>query len=264
MSDNLVSLNNVRFAHQLEPILDDFNWCWPKGKHLAILGSNGCGKTTLAQLITDTLRPNRGQCSYGEHIGPGDIAHISFDQHRQLMEHDRRFDDSETRADAFDVGTRVRDAILQGGVADENFDQLCQRLRIEHILDRGIRFISTGESRKTLLARALLAKPAALIIDNPLEGLDAQAQADIRQLLDELVASPTPVLLLTKSATDIPDGIDEVQIMSQGSITGHCSPARFVPFGVCSSIPPPLPRVRLPRQGRSQKFLVSDRGYDLM
>ena len=233
MSDNLVSLNNVRFAHQLEPVLDDFNWCWPKGKHLAILGSNGSGKTTLAQLITDTLRPNRGQCSYGEHIGPGDIAHISFDQHRQLMEHDRRFDDSETRADAFDVGTRVRDAILQGGVADENFDQLCQRLRIEHILDRGIRFISTGESRKTLLARALLAKPAALIIDNPLEGLDAQAQADIRQLLDELVASPTPVLLLTKSATDIPDGIDEVQTMSQGSITGHCSPAearsRFAP-----------------------------------
>lgn len=247
MSDALVSLHAIRFAYQLDPVLDTLSWHWPRGHHIAILGDNGCGKTTLAQLITDTLRPNRGERHYGKGVEPGNIAHISFDQQRQLVEHDRRFDDSETRADAFDIGTRVRDAILQGQPPSEEFKELCQRLRIDHILERGIRFISTGESRKTLLARALLAKPTALIIDNPLEGLDAQAQTDIRRLLDELVASPTPVLLLTKSARDIPEGIDEVQIMSRGQIVEHCSVEqarqRFAPRPHFSR---PLPLSALP------------------
>lgn len=229
----IVAFENIRFAYQLEPILDDFSWQWPAKRHIAILGSNGCGKTSLAKLITDELRPSRGHVHYGCNLNPGDFAHISFDKHREMMEHDRRFDDSETRDDAFDVGTRVRDAILQGHAADTEFDQLCQRLGIDHILDQGIRFISTGESRKALLARALLAKPAALIIDNPLEGLDIEAQQEMRKLLDELMDSPTPVLLLTKSAGDIPEGVDEVQIMDAGRITATCSPAearqRFAP-----------------------------------
>lgn len=223
MSESLVQLDNIRFAYRLDPILDDFDWQWPPHKHIAVLGGNGCGKTTLAKLITDQLRPNRGERHYADGIAPGDIAHISFDQHRELMEHDRRFDDSENRADAFDIGTRVRDAILQGHPASAGFDALCERLGIAHILDRGIRFISTGESRKTLLARALYSSPKALIIDNPLEGLDAKAQREMRRLLDELVASPTPVLLLTKSAADIPDAIDDVQIMENGRISDHCS-----------------------------------------
>lgn len=226
MSDYLVKLDNIRFAYQLDPVLDDFSWQWPRGQHIAIVGGNGCGKTTLAQLLTDKLRANRGQRYFGTDICANDIAHISFDQHRELMEHDRRFDDSENRDDAFDVGTRVSDAILQGRQPDAAFDALSQRLGIAHILPRGIRFISTGESRKTLLARALLARPAALIIDNPLEGLDASAQIDIRQLLDELVASATPLLLLTNSASDIPEAIDEVQVMAEGKISQRCSAAQ--------------------------------------
>ena len=232
-TDAIVAIERIRFAYQLDPILDDFSWHWPAGRHIAILGSNGCGKTSLAKLITDEVRPSRGDLHYGDTLSPGDFAHISFDKHRELMEHDRRFDDSETRDDAFDVGTRVRDAVLQGRPADQEFEQLCQRLGIDHILDQGIRFISTGESRKTLLARALLARPAALIIDNPLEGLDIDAQREMRALLDELMASPTPVLLLTKSASDIPEGVDEVQIMDAGRITARCTAAearqRFAP-----------------------------------
>ncbi len=226
MPDYLVKLDNIRFAYQLEPVLDNFNWSWPSGRHIAIVGGNGSGKTTLAQLLTDTLRANRGERRFGTGIAPRDILHVSFDQHRALMEHDRRFDDSESRDDAFDIGTRVQEAILQGRQPDPQFFTLCQRLGIDHILQRGIRFISTGESRKTLLARALYAKPKAIIIDNPLEGLDSQSQRDIRKLLDELIASPTPVLLLTKSSEDIPAGIDEVQIMENGAISAHCSLAQ--------------------------------------
>lgn len=221
----IIRFDAVRFAYQLDPILENFSWQWPRGQHIAILGGNGAGKTTLAKLITDQLRPNQGNISYASDFGPDDIAHISFDLHRELMEHDRRFDDSETREDAFDIGTPVRNIILQGQPADNEFLALCERLGISHILDQGIRFISTGESRKTLLARALFAKPAALILDNPFEGLDIHAQAEMRAMLDELLTSPTPLILLTKDATDIPDAIDTVYTMRQGKLTGPCTAA---------------------------------------
>lgn len=229
-SSPIVHFDNVRFAYQLDPVLDNFTWSWPAGEHIAILGGNGCGKTTLALLMTDKVRPNRGTITFGDGIGPGDIAHVSFDLHRELMERDRRFDDSETREDAFDKGTAVRDIILQGREADGYFDSLCQRLGISHILDQGIRFISTGESRKTLLARSLMAKPAALVLDNPLEGLDKNAQQEMRDLLDELIHSPTPLLILSKNAADIPDGIERVLQLKDSVITelGSATEARVI------------------------------------
>jgi molybdate transport system ATP-binding protein len=223
MSAPIVRFEQIRFAYQLDPILDNFNWQWPQRQHIAILGGNGAGKTTLAKLITDTLRPNSGEVHYTDSIGPADIAHISFDLQRELVERDSRFDDSETRDDAFDVGTTVKNIVLQGQPATAEFEQLCSRLNIGHILDQGIRYISTGESRKALLARALFAKPAALILDNPFEGLDVKAQAEMHTLLAELVGSSTPLVLLTKDANDIPDAIDTVFNMAHGKILDECS-----------------------------------------
>jgi molybdate transport system ATP-binding protein len=219
----IVRFEHIRFSYQLEPILDDFNWQWPQRGHIAILGGNGAGKTTLAKLITDALRPNSGQVLYTDNIGPTDIAHISFDLQRELMERDSRFDNSETRDDAFDVGTTVKNIVLQGQPATAEFKQLCSRLDIGHILDQGIRYISTGESRKALLARALFAKPAALILDNPFEGLDVKAQAEMHTLMAELVGSSIPLVLLTKDANDIPDAINTVFNMAHGKILGECS-----------------------------------------
>ncbi len=225
MQEPIVRIAKLRFSHHIDLVFDHFNWQWPAGQHLAILGGNGCGKTTLAGLITNQLQANQGEITYAKSLSPKQICLVSFDQHRQLMEYDRRFDDSETREDAFDRGTTVRNAILQGREEGEEFHQLCQRLGIEHILEQGIRFISTGESRKTLLARALISEPAALILDNPLEGLDKHAQQEMRNLLDELVASPLPLLLLVKDADDIPEALNDVQIMAAGKIIRHCSSA---------------------------------------
>ncbi|MGJ8687417.1 MAG: ATP-binding cassette domain-containing protein, partial [Spongiibacteraceae bacterium] len=214
---------DVRFAYQLEPILNGFTWQWHSHQQIAIVGGNGSGKSTLAKLITDQLRCNHGEIHYAGHLTSNNIVHVSFDLQRELIEHDQRFDDSETRDDAFDKGTSVRDIILQGREPTSEYTALCVRLGIQHILDQGIRFISTGESRKTLLARALLSEPAALILDNPLEGLDQHSQADMSALLCELVDGETPLLLLLKDPIDIPHNIDRVMQLDGGKITGESS-----------------------------------------
>ncbi|HUH37808.1 MAG TPA: ATP-binding cassette domain-containing protein, partial [Spongiibacteraceae bacterium] len=167
----------------------------------------------LARLLAGELETQRGSL-----LRPADgaVALVGFEQQRQLMAHDNRFDDSDVREDAFDVGSRVRDVILQGRPADARYSSLVQRFRMAHILERGIRFISTGEARKTLLVRALLAAPEALILDNPYEGLDQASQQEMRGLLEELLQGELPVMVLVKQAEEIPAGITHVLALEHG------------------------------------------------
>lgn len=218
-TDTLFELTNITAAYQTEPVLRDLSWHWRCCQQWAIIGGNGAGKTALAQLLTDQLRPQRGQLFRHESLADEHrIVHLSFELQRQLIEHDKRFDDSEVREDAFDLGTTVRQTILQKQAESSHFMPLVHQFGIAHILDRGIRFISTGESRKTLLARALYQQPALLIIDNPFEGLDRQSQQELHQQIGQLLDSELPTLLLLQQASDLPDQISHILWLKQGCV----------------------------------------------
>jgi molybdate transport system ATP-binding protein len=217
--DNLFELIDLTAAYQTTPVLNNINWRWQQGQQWAIIGGNSAGKTAIAHLLTDRLRPQRGQLIRHQKLANDRaIAHISFELQRQLIDHDKRFDDSELRADAFDVGTTVRQAILQGQAQSSEFQALVTQCGIAHILDRGIRFISTGESRKTLLARALYQHPSLLIIDNPFEGLDADSQKSVRLLIEQLLQTSLPILLLLQQLEDLPSHISHIMWLQDGWI----------------------------------------------
>jgi molybdate transport system ATP-binding protein len=220
--DTIIQLDNIWAVYRVDPVLLGINWHWREGEQWAILGGNGAGKSTLAQLITDQLRPQRGTIVRQAGINPDrDILHLGFELQRQFIDHDIRFDDSEARDDAFDVGTTVRKIVLQQQAEDARFAAIVKQCHIDHILDRGIRFISTGESRKTLLARALFTPPKILILDNPFEGLDRQSQQEFRRLIDQRLlttATAMKVLLLLKQPDEIPDNISHILWLEQGQI----------------------------------------------
>lgn len=218
-TDTFIELTDITAAYQVTPVLQNINWHWEKGQQWAIIGGNSAGKTTIAHLLTDQLRPQAGQLRRHKKLAEGhNIAHVSFELQRQLMVHDKRFDDSEVREDAFDAGTTVRMAILQNQPENSEFSSLTRQCGVDAILDRGIRFISTGESRKTLIARALYQHPALLIIDNPYEGMDRQSQWDFRQLIEQLLVSDLPIVLLLQQLEDLPDQVDHILWLEQGHV----------------------------------------------
>ena len=69
-----------------------------------------------------------------------------FEQQKTLCDRDKKMDDSEFRADAQDPGTRIANIILQGRTADKHYHYWVEKLRIGHILARGLRYVSTGEN----------------------------------------------------------------------------------------------------------------------
>jgi molybdate transport system ATP-binding protein len=247
-ADPLLSLSGVSLVYRALPALRDINWRLEQGQQWACLGPNGSGKTSLARVISGQTDHYGGTRTPGTRLRRDGVAYVCFEQQKALCDRDRKLDDSEFRSDAADPGTAVRRAILGARPADAAFDHWVDRFSMAHSLDRGLRFISTGEMRKTLLVRALMARPALLILDSPLDGLDRASQAEMRAILDELLAGPAALLLLCRQATDIPRGISHVLVLDRGSVlcSGERGPVLDNPAVRSLMNPPIVPFTRLP------------------
>ncbi len=216
--DALLCLTGIGLTYRARPILHHLDWQWLPGQQWACVGPNGAGKTSLAKVLSGQELHYTGEMNTSEAVRTGGTAYVCFEQAKALVERDKKLDDSEFRADASDPGTRVRDLILGGRSASPRFEEGVARLGIAHILDRGLRYISTGEMRKALLLAAILAEPALLILDSPLDGLDAASQQEMADFIDELLASPLAILLLCRSLDDIPAGITHLLALERGNL----------------------------------------------
>jgi molybdate transport system ATP-binding protein len=214
----LLSLKDVGLTYRALPALRNINWAISPGQQWACLGPNGAGKTSLANVISRQPSHASGEVHRSQQLARQGVAYVCFEQQKALCDRDKKLDDSEFRADASDPGTRIADLILQGKAPDKQFDDWVERLNIGHILQRGLRFVSTGEMRKTLLIKAILSDPGLLILDSPLDGLDLASQVELKQIIDELLRSSLPLLLLCRQIEDIPAGVSHLMVLDRGEL----------------------------------------------
>ena len=257
----LLTLKNVSLVYRALPALQDIDWTIQSGQQWALLGPNGAGKTSLAKVISSQEAHAAGTIERSSSLAENGVAYVCFEQQKALCDRDKKLDDSELRADASDPGTQVETLILSGSRRDDRFDEWVDRLKIRHILERGLRFISTGEMRKTLLIKAILSEPGLLILDSPLDGLDVDSQVELQEIIDELLHSELPVLMLCRQIEDIPPAISHIMALKEGHILASgprdslLDNAQVValmnpPMIALDVLPAPAPRVyKLPDDG---------------
>lgn len=246
--DTLLEVRNLSLSYRALPVLRDIDLTLRAGEHWACLGPNGAGKTSLARVISAQARHFSGTLARAPALTGRGVAYVCFEQARALCERDRKLDDSEFRADASDPGTTVEALLQSARPTPEQQRHWVARLGIGQVLGRGLRYLSTGEMRRALLATALLARPALLILDSPLDGLDRDAQAEMRRVIDELTASDITLLLLCRQPEDIPPGITHVLVLDTGR-TAASGPREAVLRDArvrALMAPPPLPLGALP------------------
>lgn len=261
MTQPLLSLSQLHLVYRALPALTDINWQLSSGQQWACLGPNGAGKTSLANVLSGKSTHFSGQYTRSTQLEEQGVAYVCFEQARTLIERDKKLDDSETRADANDPGTSVQALILGNKQPSPEFSSWVARLGIAHILQRGLRYISTGEMRKTLLIAAILERPALLILDSPLDGLDLATQQEMSRILDELLSSDISVLLLCRQLEDVPEGISHLLVLDAGRIVAQgekraissTETVRLLmnpPLPPLASLPPPATReYDLPKTG---------------
>lgn len=244
-STTLFDLQQLGLSYRARPVLRGIQWRWELGQHWAILGPNGAGKTALATILAGEEQHFSGHFERGQALSEGGVAYVCFERGRTLCERDRKLDCAEFESNAVDAGTRVGD-LLPASDSGER-ERVIALLGLAPVLERGLRFISTGEMRKTLLANALLSKPALMILDSPLDGLDRDMQQQLGGALDTIISESVATLVLCRNRDDVPAACTHVALLDRGRLgaTGHR--AEILASPECASLmAPPAVAFRAP------------------
>ncbi|MEO0998361.1 MAG: ATP-binding cassette domain-containing protein [Pseudomonadota bacterium] len=205
------------------------------GESLAIVGPNGAGKSTLAKVLARDIYPVRRAGSFVRLNGMSRFSIWDYRRHIGIVADDA--------LDLLPPGTTVRAAVLSAwpqtaGLRGVNavftaaetgrVDELLQTLGLTALTGRRIDSLSTGQYRRVMLARSLVQKPAALVLDEPMHGLDLAALCDYQQTLRTLIRGGTAVVLITHQLHDIPPEIGRVVALAGGVIRHDGRPAEVL------------------------------------
>jgi molybdate transport system ATP-binding protein len=219
----LVSLCDVTLRVRDRKLLHHTNWVIDRHQHWAIIGPNGAGKSTLARALTGEVPVVHGRIAFDEELGKADrIGYISFEVHRRVMAREEQQDEARYFSGRIDDIATARTLALEGLAGGDETAQaalaLAHQLGISHLLDRGLRWLSTGEIRKVLILRELIRSPQLLILDEPFDGLDRESRRQLGQLINELMNGSRQVILITHRSEEILPNISHVLAVDDGKV----------------------------------------------
>lgn len=200
-------------AYNDKAILKINSWVISHNQPWAVFSTEG----DIAELLTDLLSASLTIKS-GEMSGdPGKVELISLTQQQRLLEEQIESDDSEFIG-RIDVGSSVYSLIQQHANDDSVTLQLIQALDLQHLKESGFRLLSTGETRRVMLAIALAAKPDFLVLDDPFTGLDVPHRESLSNYLQTLSTS-LPMLICFSREEDHPEWVDNIALFNKGELT---------------------------------------------
>ncbi len=225
-TDNLVQIDHVTFGYDSRVILTDVSLEFPRGKVVAIMGSSGCGKTTLLRLIGGVITPQSGSILFnGEPVDPLDLGKLFALRRRMGM--------------LFQFGALFTDLTVFENVAfplrehtnlPESMIRDIVLMKLNAVGLRGaaslrIAEVSGGMARRIALARAIALDPELIMYDEPFAGLDpislGVAANLIRRLND---ATGATSLIVSHDVTECFSICDYAYLISSGRIVGHGTP----------------------------------------
>jgi iron complex transport system ATP-binding protein len=204
--------------------LDDFSLRIGADEHVAILGPNGCGKSTLIKTITRECYPVAREQSSMTILGRETWNVFDLRSLLGIVSNDLMLSCTGDACgrDVVLSGFFSSTAIYPNHTVDPRHGELADaalaQLKISHVAERAVCEMSSGEARRVLIARALVHKPRALLFDEPCNSLDLAAQQSLRHTMRALAHSGTAILLVTHELADIVPEVQRVVLMSEGRV----------------------------------------------
>lgn len=220
----VLNLNNVSVIRDAKNILGPLDWVVNENERWVILGPNGAGKSTLFALCSSQIHPTAGTVEIlGSRLGAVDVfelrPRIGFMGSTLLTQ--------------FPEDEKVIDIVLTAAYAmlgrwnesyelwDESRAQgLLTTLGVRQLASRQFFTLSEGEKKRTLIARALMADPEILLLDEPASGLDLGGREDLLNRFDLLANDSTApaTLMITHHIEEIPSGSTHALLLKSGAV----------------------------------------------
>lgn len=213
-----IRLNQLTVAYEAQPVLWDISFSIPKGTLTAVVGPNGAGKSTLIKSLINMIKPIAGEVEF------------TFDQ---STEEDYRKNKNlvayvpQNGSVDWDFPTTVLDVVVMGRYGhigwfkrpkkkDKSLaNEMLAKVGMADFKDRQISQLSGGQRQRVFLARALVQEAEIYLMDEPFQGVDAQTEKIIIQLLKELKSEGKTIVVVHHDLQTVPEYFDEVVLINR-------------------------------------------------
>lgn len=187
-------------------------WDIAKGESWAVFSTDGDIGSQLGSLFCGELNVSSPTLS----MTSNRVAQVSLVEQQRLLDDEIAHDDTDFM-DRIDTGTSVYQLILSQCGSSALTERLIIDLDLTHLTDSGFRVLSTGETRRVMIARALATQPELIVLDNPFSGLDVEHRAALARYLTEL-ARTTQMIVTFNREEDFPDWIEKIALFNHGRL----------------------------------------------
>jgi zinc transport system ATP-binding protein len=193
---HVLEVKDLTFAYNHWPVIEGITFALARGDYLWVIGPNGSGKTTLAKVILGVLPHRSGSVMlFGQAMGDFNQWHRIAYVPQKIAFFDPYFPASVKEVCAMGILSR-KGRSVRFGRADREVDEALGRVGISGIRDRRIGELSGGQLQRVLLARALIARPELLLLDEPTAAVEPAVRQDFFAIVDDLNRKGTTIFLI--------------------------------------------------------------------
>jgi len=225
----IIELRDVGLRYADRLVLDQINIHLHHGQFAALVGPSGAGKTSLLRLILGLHAPSHGQIlTQGKHPVDNQVPTIAYVPQLETVD--------------WNFPVTVEQVVAMGLVRQGNpwpwlrkhqrqaVQAVLTQLEIEHLAQQHIRNLSGGQQQRVFLARALVAKPAMLVLDEPTTGIDPRVAETILHLLADLNQQGMTILMTTHDLNSAANHVPWIICLNQTIIAQGTPEAVFTPI----------------------------------
>ena len=219
----LLKLENVKFAYKNTSVIEDFNLSVDEGSFTTLLGSSGCGKTTILRLISGFLNPDSGTIKIN-----GEIQNNVLPNRRKVgmvFQDYALFPHLTVEQNLFYGLNLTRPSKEQKAQNEQIVKTTARNLDIESLMNRFPSELSGGQQQRVALGRALVLQPKILLMDEPLSSLDTNLRLKVREELKEIQQRlKIPTVYVTHDREEAFSLSDKIAVMNNGKIVQYDTP----------------------------------------
>ena len=223
--DQCIRLENVFKAYEGKEILSDFNLAIRKGEFLTVIGSSGCGKTTVLKLINGLIRPDSGRIT----INGRDLSDIDLIQLRRnigyVIQEVGLFPHMTVMDNISLAPMQVRK--IKQSEAHASALELLAKVGLSDKADAYPEQLSGGQQQRVAIARALAMRPKVMLFDEPTSALDPEMVKEVLEVMRDLAHEGMTMVVVTHEMGFAKEVGKRVLFMDQGRIIETGSPSEI-------------------------------------